>query len=309
LAYLGEALRITERHLVLVAQSEAVARGLYAAGAGKFADVLKAQVEADLLADRITELTDARGPAAAELNAALGRAVTEPLAWPVGLPHISHAVAEDSLVADLLARHPQLVALGHQQLGSSYAIELAGRQKYPDFTLGIDYIVTGPAVSGDVPDSGQDPVVARLAINVPIWWGKYKAAEREAAGRRRQLDASRRDVTVGLSAELERLRFELREAERTAELYGGTLVAKGQATVASIGAAYETGQAGYLEVVEAQRTLLAFELTEARARTDRLRSLARIEQLIARPVPTAAPHQEIGTAHTRENDDVQDDHR
>ena len=288
LAYLGEAVRITDRHLALVGQWEVVARARYAAGAGRFADMLKAQVEYSQLTDRLAELTDARRPAAAELNAALGQPATAPITWPATLPATAHAVAEDSLVAALLQRQPQLVALTHEEQSTVYAASLAGRQKYPDVTLGIDYIMTGESAIPATPDSGKDPVIARLAINVPLWWGKYAAAEREAAGRQRALEAARRDVTVGLQARLERVRFEHREAVRTVDLYGGSLLLKGRQALDAVTAAYETGEADFLDIVEAQQTLLAFELTEARARADRLISLARIEQLIAGPAPMLA---------------------
>jgi outer membrane protein TolC len=71
-------------------------------------------------------------------------------------------------------------------------------------------------------------------------------------------------------------------------LRGGSLLLKGRQALDAVNAAYETGEADFLDIVEAQQTLLAFELTEARARADRLISLARIEQLIAGPAPMLA---------------------
>ena len=77
---------------------------------------------------------------------------------------------------------------------------------------------------------------------------------------------------------------------RKGELSGGLWRVGGRQALDAVRAAYQSGQAGYVELVEAQRTLLAFELTEARARADRLISLARIEALVAGPVPTVTGH-------------------
>ena len=290
LAYLGEAARITDGHLALVEQWEAVARARYKTGAGNFADLLKAQIEAEQLSERLRELEDARGPAAVEFNAALGRPLAVTMTWPQALPAETEAVAEDSLVTALLQRHPELLALQSEELGGEHAVALADKQKFPDLSLGLDYIVIGPAIDPTIPDSGQDAVVARLALNVPIWWGKYDAAEREAAGRRRALEAARQAAADNLRSDLARARFQYREAARNVELYGGTLMVRGRQALDAVRAAYQSGQAGYVELVEAQRTLLAFELTEARARADRLISLARIEALVAGPVPTVTGH-------------------
>jgi cobalt-zinc-cadmium efflux system outer membrane protein len=138
-------------------------------------------------------------------------------------------------------------------------------------------------------------VIARLAVDLPISWGKYRAAEREAASRRRALEAARRDVGVGLAAQLEKVRFAYREAVRTADLYGGSLLDKGRQTLAATTAAYRTGEADFLAVVDAQQTLLALELTAARAHADRLIHLAKLEQLIAGPASeTAIPSRPAG---------------
>lgn len=289
LAYLGAAAGITERHLTLIAQWEAAARARYAAGAGGLADLLKAQVEYAKLEERRVELTDGGRPVAAELNAALGRSTATPVPWPALQPADAVALAEDSLLTAALQRQPELLALRHAEQGEAFAGQLAGRQKYPDLTLGIDYIVTGEATMPGIDDSGQDPVVARLAVDLPIWWGKYRAAEREAESRRRALAAARHDVGVDLAAQIERSRFEYREAVRTAELYGGPLLEKGRQALAAATAAYQSDLADFLAVVDAQQTLLALELTAARAHADRLISLAQLERLIAGPAPLAAP--------------------
>ncbi|MBU1073210.1 TolC family protein, partial [bacterium] len=180
---------------------------------------------------------------------------------------------------------PRLVAWDHRAEAATAAERLAGKRKYPAFSLGLNYIQTGAARMDGVPDSGTDAVTASLAFSLPIWRGKYDAASREAAGHYRSARASRNELANQLIAELERALFEYRDAGRKWDLYATTLLPKARQSLGAVRAAYEAGESGFLDVIDAERLLLEFELSRARALSDALIQQADVERLAAMPFP------------------------
>ena len=64
------------------------------------------------------------------------------------------------------------------------------------------------------------------------------------------------------------------------------------------GAGYVNGRAGFLDVIDAQRTLLEFELTAIEARTQRELALASLSLAIAGVPPSDAPILRGGASRT-----------
>jgi len=296
LAHLGRSTAIAAEHLDLVTRLEEAARARYATGAGSYADVIKAQVELGLLTDHLAELRDRYRPLAAELNAALGRPAGAPVPWPTDLSVTGLSLDEGELLRRLPVENPELVGLHHQTQRFEQARKLAGKQGYPDFTLGLNYIQTRQIDRDGIPDNGKDPLLATLSINLPLWRGKYRAAEKEAAGNHLAAHSERQDRESSLTAALEREMFRYRDALRKLDLYGDTLLPKGRQALRATTAAYETGKASFLELVDAQRLLREFELSRARAAADLNIHLAEIERLVGGPVSP-------GTGATRVNED------
>ena len=57
------------------------------------------------------------------------------------------------------------------------------------------------------------------------------------------------------------------------------MIPKGEEALLSLQTAYESGKGGFLDLIDAQRTLLEFQLQAARGQADRAQALAKIEHL------------------------------
>lgn len=296
LAYLARAIEVTEIHLGLLGQWEATARVRYETGAVSYNDLVKTQVELGLLESRLTELQDSYRPLSSKLNAALNRSADTIVVQPLlpamddgsaGGGTLAGAALDETALADSLRRHnPELLALWNQAERFDRASQLARKKGLPELTLGLTYIQTGPALDPNLPDSGKDPVMASLSLNLPLWRGKYRAATQEAESRYLATRASRKEREDALLAELANAHFSYREARRKAGLYAQGLLPKGRQALQAALAAYEAGSTGYLDVLDAQRTLLEFELAGARAIADQHIHLAALEMLVGRPLVT-----------------------
>lgn len=284
--YLGRAIDTVRANLELMEYLEGVARTAYEAGEAQHADVIRAQVELGKLDDRLRSLQDLREPVVARLNAALNRAPDAEVPQPTRAPDVRIRPGDEQVLRWFRRSNPELKALRHQIARAEHAVALAGKQYYPDVTLGVNLIDTDEALMPGVEDSGKDPLVATVSVNLPIWWQKYRAGEREALSRRRAAVHQRRERENALSAEIEMVLFKLRDAARKIDLFRDTLVPKARQSLRSTETAYRAGDATFLDLIDAERVLLEFQLSFERALADHAQRLSELEMLVGRDVPT-----------------------
>jgi outer membrane protein TolC len=186
----------------------------------------------------------------------------------------------------LTERNPDLKRLDFLTKQERFAIKLAKKNYYPDITIGVDYIETDAALMPGTPDSGKDPVIAMASVNLPIWYGKYRAAEREARFRQAAVDQQRVDTENQLEADLKLALYHFRDAERKIDLYRDTLVpiADESLKVAQLG--FQAGKVSFISLIDAERLLLEFQLAYERALADRMSRLAEIETLVNKDIST-----------------------
>jgi cobalt-zinc-cadmium efflux system outer membrane protein len=293
--YLSRAIAITEEHKRLITYLESIARTNYSAGITSYGDLMKTQVELGRFEDRVLTLRDFRNPLTAKLNQALNRPFNHTLPYPQAIPQESAAFTDDQLIASLRESNPELKAIDSTIAQEKASIDLAKKNYFPDLTLGVEYINTNPALeppanpeTGEVPrvkDDGKDPVIAKFAINLPIWFNKYSAGEKEARLRHVAALSERRDRENSLIVDLKMELYNFRDAERKIDLYRDTLVPKAKQTFTVIQKAFTGGKTDFLDVVDAERTLLEFELSYERALSDRAQRLAKLEELIGQEIP------------------------
>jgi outer membrane protein, heavy metal efflux system len=264
---------VADENLALAKQIESVARARYRAGEAPHADLIRAQVELGRMEDSVREIAAMRRPAAARLNAALNRAPDAPVAWPAQITEERLGDDAADLLAALRERNPRLRAMQAEVELERIETDLARLDGYPDVTLGGMYALRG-----------DDPLQARIAINLPLWRERYAAAAREANLRRLAAAYSQQDESNRLGFELQEALFAHDDAQRRLELYRSTLIPKARESLQASLTAFQAGASTYLDLLDSQRTLLEFELSESRARADRASALARLDALVGQPV-------------------------
>ncbi|MFZ0929772.1 MAG: TolC family protein [Syntrophobacteraceae bacterium] len=283
--YLARAITVTHENLGYVKYLESVARAGYSAGIAPYADVVRTQVELGKLEDSLKTLNDQAEPIAAKVNAALNRPPDAQVFWPEKLEKEKVSFTSEQLLTWLKESNPDLKAIDFQAAGEKWNIDLAKKDYFPDITVGLQGIDTGPAVIKPTPsDSGKDPIIATVSINLPIWWEKYRAEEREAAALYKSFQRERVNSENSLIANVKWVSYKYRDAERKIDLYESALLPEAkQAFDVSI-QGYQTGQGSFVNVVDAIRVLLEFELSYDRAFADRAQRLAELEMLVGRAI-------------------------
>lgn len=276
--YLDRAIAITDDNIRLLKYLESVAQAKAKAGA-PLSGVIQAQVELGKLDDRSRTLNDLRGPITARLNAVLNRPFDAPLPWPRTAPFYDMNLSEGQLFTWLRELSPELKSLDHDIAKEEKAIELARKDFYPDFTLGVNYIDTGGVLNPMTPGNGKDPITAVFAVNLPIWRGKYKAELEEAELRRQAALNSRENRENLLETDLKWALYGYNDARRKIDLFRDTLTPEAEQSLNITEEAYRAGEVDFLNLIDAQRLLLEFQLSFERALTNREQRLAEIEML------------------------------
>ena len=135
------------------------------------------------------------------------------------------------------------------------------------------------------PDSGKDPVAVTVQLNLPIWFGKYSAGVREAKASHLAAMKTRHDRENSLLVELQLALYNFRDAGRKIRLYRDSLLPKARQSLQVSQQAFEAGRASFLDLIDAERTLLEFQLLYERALADHAQRLAELEMLVGEELP------------------------
>lgn len=283
--YLGRSLEVVTQTRDLMKYLEEVARAKYRVGTAQQADVIRAQVELGKLEDQILSLNAMREPTVAQLNAALNRPLTAELPWPKSIAVESIVSTDDEIIALLEKRSPELKAIEHEIAQYRKAVALARKEYYPDVTISLGYqnMATDPGMD----PATEDMLMAGVSINLPIWVDKYRAGEREARARQWASIKERTDRSNQLGYQVKRVMYDFRDAERKMSLYRDTLVPIARESVKVTEAGFRAGTSSFLDVVDAERVMLDFQLSYERALASHAQRLAELEMLVGEALPRA----------------------
>lgn len=271
LHFLEERIRINRKMLTLMNDLEEIARALNESGKVTLQDVLRAQIEQERLKTEIANLADSRNPLIAKLKTALGMTAEQP-APPVPAQFESTPLdmSSDQLLATAMAHNPRLKSMEAEVLAAEEGIKLARLSRFPDFTVGVE---------GDVKAS---PIMVRpkLEVTLPVWLDKI-AAEIAAAQARKSASSSRLSAEqIQLAVDFADASYSYREAKRNLQLLEGNLVSKAQMSLDVAREAYSAGQIEFINLLDAERTLLEFQLAEVGARIQCELTLADLSLII-----------------------------
>jgi outer membrane protein TolC len=280
LYWLGRAVALTQENLDLLVNLERVIRERYRISRADHADLIRMQVELGVVENQLHSLQDRLRPATSRMNALLHRPEAAVVPLPEALPE--WPIAPESInVFDFIRRDSPRLQEGRRRVAQADAGKrLADRGRWPDWTIGVDWIRTDNALNPALDDSGKDPFVVSLSVNVPVFRGKWDAPARAARERVAFAQANYDVEEDRLRVRAEEILFEWRDADRRVGLYRDALLPKARESYEAVDTAYRTGQGAFLDLMDAERTLLEFELEEERALADRGRSAAKLEYLM-----------------------------
>lgn len=259
----------------LIRRLERTAEGMYAVGTGRQADVLRAQVEIARMTEDILRMQTMRRAEAARLNGLLDRPPADSVARPV-LPSLDVLLpSADSLIVLAIGTRPLLRA-AVEQVAAAQAEELrAGRELWPDLTVGMIYGQRG------MPEGGTDRMMSLMVgATIPIWAGsRQKQMRLEALAMREMAEAELAGLRAETWAGVLELLAELERVTRLTALYQGTVLPQAAAAVSSALAAYQVGSVDFMTVLDNQMTVNRYRLELIGLAAERGTLLAELEMV------------------------------
>lgn len=262
-------------------------RGRVETGRASLADINQVELTISRMHDMEARLAQKKVALQATLEAAIGlRAPTEQ-----GLPVRDESPTTDGVdrakLEEWRARvsaHPSLESVRAKSKKKRLMAESSTAQKYPDFTLGVDYIETGKALNPEMAGSGKDPVIAMITVELPIFSSSESAEVDAYEAEARSLESKREAMRQSMVASINGQASVLEETHRRVELYRKTLIPQAEASYTSVQSAYEVGQNEIAAVLLAQRDLVELERALIEAHAAHARARVNIEALTAAPI-------------------------
>ena len=136
---LGREIALTGENRELLRFWETVVRARYTVGLQKHPDLIKAQVELEILNDRLAGLEDRKKSAVTLLLSELNLSTEVELELPEQLELTPEVLDEDSVITRIVKSNPDLQVLDHLIDREQARRRLADRSAYPDFNIGLTY--------------------------------------------------------------------------------------------------------------------------------------------------------------------------
>lgn len=272
--YVAGSQKITRDLLDVVQQMEKVAQVRYANGLAAQQDAVRAQVEQTAIKTQLVALDNTSRQVEARLNALLSRPATIPLAAPQGLRSIPAAASLENykaLETRIREHNPDLFVDEAGINAAEKNRDLAYKNRYPDFTLGVFPTQYGNAVR-------EWGLMAEF--NIPLQQETRRSQERESEA---MLAAakSRKEATANrIASVLAENLAGLDAAQRTESLSSNGLLPQANVTFESALTGYQNGKVDFATLLDAARQILNARLEVLKAQTDAQMRLAEIERLL-----------------------------
>jgi len=282
LYYMDRALETVDSNQTLLRQFISVAKTKYETGKGLQQDVLLAQLEFSKLMDQKIQLQAIRRNQAIQLNILMDKPANDELSLPDQVSKMMPNLAKENVLyqkAEVI--RPRLKQVETQIDAAQSRLDLAKRDYYPDFKLGVTY---GDR-TGDNPlprgGSRADFVSVMVGVKIPLYAGRKQS--KAVSQKRSELQKNRYallDEKGMVMAAISSAVTDYHRAKQQFSLYGGGIVPQAQQTVASMLAGYQVSEVDFLNLVRSQMTLFNYQLQYWKALSDAKQALARLEAAV-----------------------------
>lgn len=272
---------ITQESITLLKNLEKVAETKYTAGKVTQQDVLKAQVEITTLENTLLTLAQRKATAAAMINSLIDRHPEAILGNPSPVSLEVFVMKSQVLYAMAVEHRPELKAALYMIDKSKTSVDLAKKDFFPDFKVGVDYTFTEGGSNPMFRRDGQDAIMATFGINLPF----FNKAKRD--GNLAAADAEK-DAAIDLyRSTANDVLFEVKDnyekvvaSERLARMFKDTIIKQAEQSLDVAITQYESGKVDFLNLLDSERKLLEFNLAYEHALSDYYKNLAELERSV-----------------------------
>ena len=277
---LDRSIQIAEENLEILNSLVEISLRRYETNQATQVDVLRAQIEQEDLKTQLALLRDNRNVIVQKINEILNHPDTLQIESPDTLVAGLEISGLQPLKEMLIQQNPDISRLRYLEKSSMEMKELALKDGNPSFGLGVDYILTGERRAvPELANNGDDALIARASIKIPIFRNKYNSNVRQAELNVQSAQSQLASRQNSLETDLEASLRDFYDADRRFELYDQKQIQRINQALNIMMQAYSADSSGFEEILRMQRKLLEYRLNRIRALTDMHRSAAYIDYL------------------------------
>lgn len=267
----------------LLGQIESAVRSRVEVGKAGQDDLLRVSRRRLRVSNEIEQAKQRKARAAARLRELMNLPADAALPQPMEADWTPPALDRELIDRRVQRESPGVrVAMGEVQR-QRQRLELARIERRPDFRVGASYAAVND--DGLAPSAnGEDQITGTLGVTLPLWQGRYDAAEREAALGIGRAAAEVRGAQQSASAKAADALARLESQEAVLVRLRERMLPEGQQTIDIALAGYRTGRVNVLQLLEDWRALLDDQLAEARVLADLHRARADLAEVLGGPI-------------------------
>jgi outer membrane protein, heavy metal efflux system len=276
-AYIQQTLEVLDRNGKLLDQIEKIADARYRVGQGSQQDVLKAQLEKTKLLREVAHHHEIMGTQQALLMKLLNRPPGSPEITTAPLVETPLRFTSDELLQKVRGENPEIASQQEMVKRQSLQIEMARKDRYPDFSVQYMWQRTGPSF----------PSYYMLTFNarVPIY--RRRKLNPEMTQAVEELNRSQREYESQVQTAYFDVRNQYIAAETASQMltiYREGLIPQALATYRSGLASYQTGTLDFESLFSTFMDVLNFDAEYWKTLMEHETALARIEQVTGVPL-------------------------
>lgn len=254
------------------------------AAKASLADVLRTQMKQKILTAELESLIDSYTSLTAQMNALLSRSSSATVNTTTNeINPIDLGLQEELLLDSIMSNNPNIKLLQETNNALESQKVVAKLARSPTMSAGLSYGMIQRRTDVEIPSNGQNILMPRISMGIPLNRKKYDAKVKEVELRQESIAFEIVDQQNTLAFRFTEVKNQYRDAKRNHELYQ-ELTIQAKQTMDILTTSYSTDLKRYEEILDMQSLLLSYELELEKAKAKQHIAIARIEQLMAKGI-------------------------
>ena len=246
---------------------------------GSMVDVLRVDIMLKDATSNLSILEQKQKPLVTRFNKLLNRSDDDNIVVQDSL--FTFSLPANYRKDSLLASNPILDELELKIEASKASEQAAIKQGLPKLGVGLDYVIVGQRTDVSLPDNGQDVFMPMVSVSLPIFRGKYKAAQKEAQLMQESYSLQREEAANRLTSSYDMIWFEIQKQIELIQLYEEQIQESWQ-SLNLLFSAYSNSGKDFEEVLRMQQQILKYQKMKATALSEYHIALAELDYITAK---------------------------
>lgn len=289
LLFSSKSLEIGKENQQLMGQLVQITQVNYSTGMVSLQDALRAQTEFSKMTTDLLTMSSMEAVAKAKLNTAMGRSADTELTvkeeFTAPPPNFDLEVLQKTASEN----KPAVLSMQRQVDMGQGGVELAQKQKLPDFELQLGYKTYKAEEAGMDGAAAKKPSTWKVGVMamIPIWQGKNQGQINSANANLDAAKASLTNMQNMTSLDIQMALVESQSAWRQIDLYKNTIIPQAEQTYQAGVVGYTNGKVDFMAVLDSLNALRNVKLDYYKARINYEKAAANLEKAVGKPMFTS----------------------